>query len=91
MIHTNTEATGRKSYSKELCHLRSLFITAGKVLENRELENIFYQDDIGKVPVKLYKVYSDDELKRLNAVIVEGEEQVARALFLHQLLGDKDI
>ena len=89
LIHTNTEATGRKSYSKELCHLRSLFITAGKVLENRELENIFYQDDIGKVPVKLYKVYSDDELKRLNAVIVEGEEQVARALFLHQLLGTR--
>lgn len=39
--------------------------------------------------MKLYKVYSDDELKRLNAVIVEGEEQVARALFLHQLLGTR--
>lgn len=89
LIHTHTEATGRKSYSKELCHLRSLFITAGKVLENKELEHIFYQDDIGKVPAKIYKVYSDAELKRLNAAIVDGDEQIARALFLHQLLGTR--
>ncbi|MBP3805921.1 MAG: tyrosine-type recombinase/integrase [Oribacterium sp.] len=89
LIHTHTEATGRKSYSKELCHLRSLFITAGKVFENKELEHIFYQDDIAKVPVKLYKVYSDAELKRLNAAIVDGDEQIARALVLHQLLGTR--
>lgn len=89
LIHTHTEATGRKSYSKELCHLRSLLITAGKTLENKELEHIFYQDDIGKVPAKLYKVYSDAEIKRLNAAIVEGDEQIARALILHQLLGTR--
>ena len=89
LIHTHTEATGRKSYSKELFHLRSLLITAGKTLENKELEHIFYQDDIGKVPAKLYKVYSDAEIKRLNAAIVEGDEQIARALILHQLLGTR--
>lgn len=89
LIHTYTEATGRKSYSKELCHLRSLLITAGKILENKELEHIFFRDDIGKVPAKLYKVYSDAELKRLNAAIVDGDEQIARALFIHQLLGTR--
>ncbi len=89
LIHTHTEATGRKSYSKELCHLRSLLITAGKTLENKELEHIFYQDDIGKVPAKLYKIYSDAEIKRLNAAIVEGDEQIARVLILHQLLGTR--
>lgn len=89
LIHTNTEAVGRKSYSKELCHLRSVFITAGKLLDKKDLENVFYPDDIGKVPARLYKVYSDAELKRLNAAIVECDEQVARALFIHQLIGTR--
>lgn len=34
-------------------------------------------------------MYSHDELKRLNAAIVEGDEQIARALILHQLLGTR--
>lgn len=89
LIHTNTQAVGRKSYSKELCHLRGIFITAGKLLDNKELENIFFHDDIGKVPARLYKVYSDEELKRFNVAIVERDEQVARALFIHQLLGTR--
>ena len=89
LIHTNTEAKGRKSYSKELCHLKSILVTAGKVLEVKELEKIFYADDISKVPDRIYKVYSDAELKRLNAAIVESDPQVARALMLHQLLGTR--
>ncbi len=89
LVHIHTEAKGRKSYSKELYHLRSLLVTAGKILENKELEHISYKDDIGKTPETLYKVYSDAELKRLNAAIIEGDEQIARALFLHQLLGTR--
>ena len=71
LVYINTEAIGRKSYSKDLSHLRSIFVTAGKVLENEKLENLFFRDDLGKVPAKLYKVYSHAELKRLNAAIVE--------------------
>lgn len=89
LIYTNTEEIGRKSYCKELCHLKELFITAGKVFENKELEELFYRDDIGNTPSRLYKVYSDSELKRLNAAITEGDEQIARALILHQLLGTR--
>lgn len=57
LVYINTEAIGRKSYSKDLSHLRSIFVTAGKVLENEKLENLFFRDDLGKVPAKLYKVY----------------------------------
>ena len=89
LIHTNTEATGRKSYSKELYHLKSLLIAVGKFLENPELENIFFEDDIGKVPYKQYKVYSESEEIRLNAAIVKGDKQIARALFIQQLLGTR--
>lgn len=89
LIHTNTEATGKKSYNKELTHLKSVLITAGKILEDKELEQLFYRDDIGKPLTRLYKVYSDAEIKRLNAAIVDGDEQVARVLFIHQMLGTR--
>lgn len=89
LTYINTEANTRKSYSKELCHLKSVFITAGKILEDKDLEQLFYVDDIGKVTEKIYKTYTDAELVRLNSAIVESDEQVARVLFLHQLLGTR--
>lgn len=89
LIHTNTEASGRKSYSKELCHLKSVFMTAANVFEDKDLSVLFYADDIAKTPKYIYKVYSDAELKRLNAAIVELDEQIARALILHQMLGTR--
>lgn len=89
LIHTNTEATGRKSYAKELHHLKTVLNTAANVLEDDELDSLFYIDDIGNEPVRIYKVYSDAELVRLNKAIVEMDVQVARALTLHQLLGTR--
>lgn len=89
LVHTNTEAKGRKSYSKELQHLKAIFRTAANVLEDPNLSELFYRDDIGKQPVSIYKVYSDNELIRLNRKIVEMDEQIARALILHQLLGTR--
>jgi len=89
LLYTNTEATGRKSYTKELCHLKTVLITAGKILDIRELEHLFFIDDKGTATDRLYKVYSSSELERLNAAIVKGDPQVARALILHQLLGTR--
>ena len=89
MIYTNTEATGRKSYSKELEHLKAIFRSAANVLEEPELAQLFYKDDIGKQPISVYKVYSDSELVRLNREIVNMDEQVARALIIHQMLGTR--
>lgn len=89
LVYINTIVSGKKSYSKELFHLRGLLVTVGKYLECKVLEDIFYKDDFGKIPEKLYKAYSDSEMKRLNAAIVEADEQVARALIIHQLLGTR--
>jgi integrase len=88
LLYTNTEATGRKSYTKELHHLKSILNTAVNVLEDDGL-NLFYIDDIGKEPIRVYKAYSDSELIRLNKAIVEMDVQIARALTLHQLLGTR--
>lgn len=89
LIYTNTEATGRKSYSKELEHLKATFRSAANVLEEPQLAQLFYKDDIGKQPISVYKVYSDSELVRLNREIVNMDEQVARALIIHQMLGTR--
>jgi len=89
LVHTNTEACGRKSYCTELKHLKGFLKTAAKVLEVKELGNLFYADDIGPATQQIYKVYSDAEIKRLNEAIVNDDAQLARALFLHQLLGTR--
>ena len=36
-----------------------------------------------------FKTYSDGELKRLNAGIVKLEEQIARCMVIHQMLGNR--
>lgn len=41
-----------------------------------------------KTPEVVFKIYSDEEIKRLNYYIVNMEEQMARALSLHQMLGE---
>ncbi|HBV81636.1 MAG TPA: recombinase [Lachnospiraceae bacterium] len=89
LIHTNTEANGRKIYCKDLCHLKSVFVTAASVFNDKSLSFLFYIDDIGKTPQNMYKVYSDQELRRLNSAIVELDEQIARALIIHQMLGTR--
>lgn len=89
LAYTNIEAAGRKSYSKELYCLKAVIQTAGSILEDEQLGNLFYADDIGSDPSCVYKVYSDAELKRLNEALMDMDAQVARALILHQLLGTR--
>ena len=45
--------------------------------------------DIPPTPRAEFKVYSDGELKRLNASIVKLDEQFARAMIIHQMLGTR--
>ena len=42
-----------------------------------------------KMPEAVFRYYSDAEIERLNRHIVNLEEQVARALILHQMLGGR--
>lgn len=89
LVHTNTEATGRKNYSKELSHLKTVFKTASRILEKRELVSLFQPEDISFTPNTLYKYYSDDEIKRFNEAVVAKDEQIARLMYVHQLLGTR--
>lgn len=89
LIHLNTEATERKSYRADVFHLKAVIDLVGRMNEKPELCNLFLLSDIPKQAEKLYKAYSDAELKRLNGVIVDADVQVARALILHQMLGTR--
>lgn len=89
LIYLNTEATDRKSYRSDIFHLKAIIDLVGRMTDNPGICNLFLITDIPKNPEKLYKSYSDAELKRLNSAIVTADVQVARALILHQMLGTR--
>ena len=90
LIYINTEVDDKKSFASELGSLKSLLDIVGKIEECRVLCNLFLPDDISKGnAMPQYKSYSDQELVRLNAAIVKMDEQVARVLILHQMLGTR--
>lgn len=88
--YINLEATDRKDYSKDLCHLKSVLMSFSMITGEREIGNLIINTDIPRSEEALYKSYSDDEIRRLNKVIMsEVDEQIARALRLHQMLGTR--
>jgi integrase len=89
LVYVNTEASGRKSYRTVLHHIKSVILTASLVYERKELQTLFFVDDIPTEPYRLYKYYSDEEFKRLVNAIVDMDVQVGRMLMLHILLGTR--
>ena len=60
------------------------------ILDVPVLDNLFLGSDSGRTPETVYRSYSDEEIRRLNNAIIAGvEEQMARALLVHQLLGTR--
>ncbi|MDO4977929.1 MAG: site-specific integrase [Eubacteriales bacterium] len=89
LMYLNTEDERKKSYRTEISHLRSIFSTASCIHEKYELADLFLISDMEKTTRTVYRSYSNEELKRLNHSLVFRHEQVARALFLHQMLGTR--
>lgn len=89
LIFLNTEAGDRKSYRSDFSHLKTIFEIAGKVLEKPQIAQLILDSDTPNDVRKVYRAYSEEEVKRLNKVIIEGDIQVARALMLHQMLGTR--
>ena len=57
----------------------------------QNLSTLFLTRDIPPTPKAEFKVYSDEELKRLNAAIVKMDEQTARLMVIHQMLGNENL
>jgi integrase len=89
LVYLKTEDTSTKHFHGELTRLRSLLEAVGKICGFPQLENLILTRDIPPTPKAEFKSYSDAELKRLNAFLVKMDEQTARLMIIHQMLGTR--
>lgn len=89
LIFLKVEETKTKHFHTELNRLRGILETIGKIYGYSNLEGLILNRDIPPAPRSEFKVYSDCELKRLNASIVKLDQQLARAMLIHQMLGTR--
>lgn len=89
LIHLKTDRTRTKSLHAELTRLRALLEAVGKTYKYPVLENLIINRDIPPTARTEFRTYSDEELKRLNSEIVKMNEQIARLMIIHQMLGTR--
>lgn len=89
LIYLKTENTSTKHYHSDLNRLRSILESIGKIYNYTNLNALFLNRDIPPTRPAEFKTYSDSELKRLNASIVKLDEQYARVMIIHQMLGTR--
>ena len=89
LIYLQTEAKERKNYRSDLYGLRRVIEDVGNHYDRQDIKNLFIRTDFPSTPRYLFKFYSDETIKKLNENIFQMDEQIARALILHQLLGTR--
>lgn len=89
LTYLHTEATERKNYRSDLYALRRTLEDVGNLYGDQHMGELFLSNDFPSTPRYLFKVYSDAEIKRLNKHIFLMDEQICRALVIHQMLGTR--
>ncbi len=89
LTYLKTEATETKHFHADLNRLRCLLESVGQMCGYPNLIGLFLTRDIPPTPKAAFKSYSDAELKRLNREIVRLDEQTARLMIIHQMLGTR--
>lgn len=89
LTYLKTEATETKHFHADLNRLRCLLESIGQMCDYPNLIGLFLTRDIPPTPKAAFKTYSDAELKRLNREIVKLDEQTARLMIIHQMLGTR--
>ena len=89
LTYLKTEATETRHYHADLNRLRAILDSIGKICGYANLECLLLTRDIPPTPKAEFKTYSDRELKRLNAALVRLDEQAARLMIIHQMLGTR--
>lgn len=88
LVYYKTEII-RKDYRAELTRLRSILDSIGKIYNYHHLQLLFLNTDIPSAPQTEYRSYTDEDIKRFNAAITKMDEQIARILIIHQMLGTR--
>lgn len=89
LIHLKTEAAPNAHLHTDLGRLRAILETVGKLYRYPHLEGMILTRDIPPTPQAEFKVYSDAELKRMNACLAKQQIQIARLMVIHQMLGTR--
>lgn len=89
IMRFKTMENERKNYRSDLYALRRVLEDVGNLYERQSLSELFLSNDFPSTPRHLFKFYSDAEIKRLNEHIFKMDEQICRALIIHQLLGTR--
>ena len=89
LTYLKTEDAGIKQYHAELNRLRAILESIGHACAYENLSSLILNRDIPPARKSEFKTYTDDELKRLNAAIVKMDEQTARCMIIHQMLGTR--
>ena len=89
LAYLNTENLINSHTKSFLNRLRKLLETIGMIYHYPQLQNLILNREIPSTPRTEFKVYSDEELKRLNAALVKLDEQTVRLMIIHQMLGTR--
>lgn len=89
LIYLKTENIPTKHFHADLNRLRAILESIGRICDFPNLDGLFLNRDIPPTYQAAFKAYSDGELKRLNASIVKMDEQYARVMVIHQMLGTR--
>lgn len=89
LISLSTAETTHKGNSTMVLSLRRVLEGIGKIYQYGVLEHLFLNTDIPPEVQPEFNVYSDAEFKRLNAHITKMDEQIARCVVIHQMLGTR--
>ena len=89
LIRLTTSKIEAKTRSHLIYSLRRQLETIGKIYGYESLEHLFINSDVPPETKPEFKVYSDTEMKRLNAEITQMDVQLARCLVIHQMLGTR--
>ena len=89
LIFRMTENESCRSGSDQVRKLRAVLESIGKIYNAPHLESLFINTDIPPELDPEFKVYSDGEMKRLMACITRLDEQIARCMVIHQMLGTR--
>jgi integrase len=89
LVHCMVTGYAKQSRSTNIGALRTLLETVGKIYDYQHLEKLFLNTDIPPEQEAEFKVYSDHEMEVLNAHITKMDEQIARCMVIHQMLGTR--
>lgn len=89
LIHIKVEERKVEHVSSIIYALKDLLENIGKIYGYEHLSKLFLSTDIPPKVKPVFKVYSEAEIKRLNAGLTKLDVQITRMMVIHQLLGTR--